>query len=176
METKIIFVCTFTGGKISESTVQQWLVEEHALAVDDKSTFSEPILLLLLEEAHDPSLLAEVLEPNFSLPFDSKRELIDVYIMMKLSSEEISTEMENTTQYYLDRKNTLQKLLESFSQRGDAFGRGAVALLQDVYLKVDRKITECTELFAVTDSRSPFLIDGSDSESSDIESDDDCFV
>jgi len=52
-----------------------------------------------------------------------------------------------------------------------------VALLQDVYLKVDRKITECTELFAVIDSRSPFLIDGSDSESSDIESDDDdCFV
>ena len=65
--------------------------------------------------------------------------------------------MENTTQYYLHRKNTLQKLLESFSQRGDAFGRGAVALLQDVYLKVDRKITERTELFAVTDSRSPFF-------------------
>ena len=80
--------------------------------------------------------------------------------MIKRSSEEISvleTEMENTTQYYLDRKNTLQKLIDSFSQRGDAFGRGAVALLQDVYLKVDRKITECTELFAVTDSRSPFF-------------------
>ena len=116
--------------------------------------------LLLLEEALDPSLLAAVLKPNSSLPFDSKRELIDAYIMMKRSSEEISmldTEMENTTQYYLDRKNTLQKLLESFSQRGDAFGRGAVALLQDVYLKVDRKITERTELFAVTDSRSPFF-------------------
>jgi len=85
----------------------------------------------------------------------------------------LDTEMENTTQYYLDRKNTLQKLLESFSQRGDGFGRGAVALL----LKVDRKITGCTELFAVTDSRSPFLTDGSDSESSDIEpDDDDCFV
>jgi len=43
---RINFVCTFTGGKISESTVQQ-LVEEHALAVDDKSTFSEPILIFV---------------------------------------------------------------------------------------------------------------------------------
>jgi len=97
-----------------------------------------------LEETLDPSLLAAVLKPNSSLPFVSKRKLIDAYIMMKRSSEEISmldTEMENTTQYYLDRKNTLQKLIDSFSQRGDAFGRGAVALLQDVYLKVDRKIT-----------------------------------
>jgi len=108
-----------------------------------------------LEEALDPSLLAAVLKPNSSLPFDSKRELIDAYILMKQSSEEISmldTEMENT----LLTERTLQKLIESFSQSGDAFGRGAVALLQDVYLKVDRKITECTELFAVTDSRSPF--------------------
>jgi len=77
---------------------------------------SAPLLLL---EALDPSLLAAVLKPNSSLPFVSKRKLIDAYIMMKRSSEEISmldTEMENTTQYYLDRKNTLQKLIESFSQ------------------------------------------------------------
>ena len=32
--------------------------------------------LLLLEEALDPSLLAAVLKPNSSLPFDSKRELM----------------------------------------------------------------------------------------------------
>jgi len=70
--------------------------------------------------------------------------------MIKRSSEEISvleTEMENTTQYYLDRKNTLQKLLESFSQRGDAFGRGAVALLQDVYLSKWTSI--CTKGFGM---------------------------
>ena len=66
-------------------------------------------------------------------------------------------------------ERTLQKLIESFSQSGDAFGRGAVALLQDVYIKLDRKITKCIELFAIT-SRSPILIDESDFESSHLES------
>jgi len=37
-----LYVHSHAGGKISESTVQQWLVEEHALA-DDKSSLSEPI-------------------------------------------------------------------------------------------------------------------------------------
>jgi len=61
-------------------------------------------------------------------------------------------------------ERTLQKLIESFSQSGDVFGRGAVALLWDAYIKVDRQITKCIELFAITDSRSPILIDESDSE------------
>ena len=57
LETKIIFVCTFTGGKISESTVQQWLVEEHALSVDDKSTFSEPIFCSNQETSNQKAVI-----------------------------------------------------------------------------------------------------------------------
>ena len=83
-----------------------------------------------MNEAIDPSMLTTVLCPNSSLASKSKQELIDAYIMIR-SLEEISMlemEMKNTIQYYVDRKRTLQ-LIESLSQREDAFAKGAVALL-----------------------------------------------
>ena len=126
----------------------------------------ESSMSLLLNEALDPSVLNTTLHPTSSLPSESQQELIDAKIMVKRSSEEISMldiEMKNIIQYYVDRKNTLQEIIQSLSQREDAF-RGTVALLQTVNIQVDNQINKCFKLF---DCRwpGPFVTDHSESDS-----------
>ena len=130
---------------------------------------------LTLDEALDPSKLSVLLQPNASrFPSKCRQELIDAYIMVKRTTEEIEmleSEMRNTKQYYVDRKSTVQTTIESFSQKGDAFSRGAVAFLRNLETEANIRIRECTELFVPSDQG--HANDESDSDSMSDYSDDD---
>ena len=130
---------------------------------------------LTLDEALDPSKLSVLLQPNASrFPSKCRQELIDAYIMVKRTTEEIEmleSEMRNTKQYYVDRKSTLQTIIESFSQKGDAFSRGAVAFLRNLETEANIRIRECTELFVPSDQG--HANDESDSDSTSDYNDDD---
>lgn len=120
-----------------------------------------------MNEALDPFALSTVLHSKSSI-CKSKRELIDSYIMVKRSSEDIlmlDIEMKNTIQYYENRKKTLLQLIASLSLREDPFGKGAVALLRKLCIEVDKQISECSELFAITDSGWPLIINQDESDS-----------
>ena len=104
---------------------------------------------LVLTEALDPNVLASVLRPQSSLPSKSKRELMDSYIMVKRSTEEVTmleTDMRNTIQYYFNQRATIEDLLKLF--KGNVqLERGSISLLKNMYACVDRKLTGCTQLF-----------------------------
>ncbi len=104
-------------------------------------------------EVLDPAKLLQCLPSSSKpLPSQSKREVIDAYLMLKRSTEEIlllHAEMKNITQYYSNLKATIEECVELFSQRDDDFGRGAVSLLQSMKVAVEGALNECTRSFSI---------------------------
>ncbi len=134
---------------------------------------------MLIIEALDPSSFSTVLltQPLYS---ESKQELIEAYLVMRRSTEEISMlkmDMKNTLRYYEDKKETLLQLIESMAQRDDTHARGTVALLRHMLIDIDNTYKECSELFSNTgtDYVHPTIIDcdsdNSDTDNSDTDSD-----
>ena len=87
---------------------------------------------LCLQDAHDSAALAQILNPKICVFTPSKQELVNAYIMVKRSGEEIHMlegEMENTLHYYEKRKDAIVVTLGCLQTQEQAFDRGAHALL-----------------------------------------------
>ena len=110
---------------------------------------------LTLAEALDPSILSSTF--SFSIPgqpFTDRHDVIDAYIMMKRSSEEISlldNEMKNTISHYSERERTILSHIELLHHSTDAYSRGAKALLYNLLLQVRKHLEECNTMFSVID-------------------------
>ena len=81
-----------------------------------------------IKQALDPSELVALIQPGFPHASGAKRELIDSYIMMKRSLEEVEileSEMENTLHYYRSKREHLVKAATSYAEPKDSFTRGA---------------------------------------------------
>lgn len=99
-----------------------------------------------LEEALDPLKLTCELHSNLSI---SKQQIVDAYLMMKRSTEEmemLQNEMRNTTKHYTGLKLAVQEAICTFSERDDLFGRGAVSLLHNMITALNKRIEECISL------------------------------
>lgn len=74
---------------------------------------------LQLEEAIEPSKVCLMIEPNLCSIPKHNREIIDAYLMIQRSSEEIAmvtSEMQNTLNYYMNQSKSLQDCIQMYCQ------------------------------------------------------------
>lgn len=105
---------------------------------------------LALADILDSATLAQIVHPNLGAYTLDKRELIDTYVMLKRSSEEVQLlecEMSNTICYYEHRSNVISKAVGKFSDSESAYDRGACAVLLDLLQATDQQLNKCRELF-----------------------------
>ena len=137
------------------------------------SLTSDPITL---SEALDPSLvesrLCEVGSFCASVAYGKKREIIDSYLSLCRSKEEIymlKQEAQNVVSYYRQRKEILLKELESRSSDSNLFNRGSAVLLHS---KTDVLFEKSNQILQVMLEEAAMEVEDSD-DSSDCSSDND---
>ena len=96
-------------------------------------------------DALDSSTLAQILHPKLCAYKPGKQEIINAYLMMTRSSEEI--EMQNVVHYYENRIYTIEEIMDSISQQGSEYGRGAYALLFNLHHSAKEHLEKCNHLF-----------------------------
>ena len=140
------------------------------------SLTSDPITL---SEALDPSLvesrLREVGSFCSSVAYGKKREIIDSYLSLCRSKEEIymlKQEAQNVVSYYRQRKEILLKELESRSSDSNLFNRGSAVLLHSLLTKTDVLFEKSNQILQVMLEEAAMEVEDSD-DSSDYSSDDD---
>ena len=142
------------------------------------SLTSDPITL---SEALDPSLvesrLCEVGSFCASVAYGKKREIIDSYLSLCQSKEEIymlKQEAQNVVSYYRQRKEILLKELESRSSDSNLFNRGSAVLLHSLLTKTDVLFEKSNQILQVMLEEAAMEVeDSDDSIYSDCSSDDD---
>ena len=133
---------------------------------------------LTLHDILDSSTLARLLQPKLCALTPDKQELINTYIMLKRTSEEIcmlESEMANVTQYFEDRRDTIESTLMAIKPEC-AYTRGARALLLNLLQVTRLQVDKCRRLFSVCLHQlhsASLPEDDRDTEDSDSSSDDD---
>jgi len=124
-----------------------------------------------IKQALDPTELSTLVPSTFSLASGSKRVLIDSFIMMKRSEEELKLleiEMENTSNHCNSKARAIDNTLTLLSGRGDKHSKGAVALLLKLKTEAIEQQSNCDQFFGVMKQTSvPTMIPliGEDTES-----------
>ena len=92
-----------------------------------------------LQEALDPETLSKAMYSKL-YPSESRQEIIDAYLMIKRTTEEVSmlhADISNTLKYYGHMSAAVEKALSKFSLQ-DCFSRGAVSLLKSRKGEIDK--------------------------------------
>lgn len=131
---------------------------------------------LAIADALDSSTLAKILQPKLCEVTPHRQELINAYIMLKRSSEEIQmlkSDMTHTVQYYENRKAVIMNAITSIGQE-HAYDRGARALLLSFQQATDLQVDKCKQLFSAClhQTQESFVDEDSDSADSYSDTDD----
>lgn len=153
------------------------LLDEYSVckAADDSTN------VLTLQEALDPCIVGERLEEMGlfceTVASGKKREMIDSYLLLCRSKEEIvllQKEAKNMAAYYSGVKQTVEDEITKQAS-SDLFGRGAVALLHKLLQRITLLLAQANELLKVMCGEGDSLLQGDgldiDSEDSDSECD-----
>ena len=146
-----------------ESTVIRELLTEYNQA--DEDNFSP----LLLEEALDPDSIGSRLGSCTEIATGERRELVDNYLLLCRSREEIKLlkeECQNLINYYQDMRMALK---EEITRRSTSnFDRGAVSLCHKLCKKVDNFIAQGLGLSRVMNEQVESVLDDDSEVDSDI--------
>ena len=107
---------------------------------------------LEMEEALDPTTLTTIVDTSVS---HSKREFIDTFLRIRRSDEEIAMltmEMNCTVAHYEHEVQAVLNCIESYTQKRDAFSRGAIALLRSLLCKHQVRLSESHHLHSIMKS------------------------
>ena len=132
---------------------------------------------LKMGDVLDSSILSQKLQLNLHGYTSDKQEIINAYLLMTRSGEELEmlqVEMINVIQYYKDRASAIHNTMDS-----TVYDQGARALLYNLYQDSLRRLKEYRQLFATpqlspretNDSNS--TTSQSDSEDTELDTDDD---
>ena len=105
-----------------------------------------------MKQALNPTELAGLIPSSSSLASGPKRVLVDSYIMMKRSKEEVDLlerEMESTQHHYTKKIQAIDSTVAMLSKRDDKYAKGAVALLLKLRVEASEQLLHCTQLFAL---------------------------
>ena len=132
--------------------------------------------ILSLPDVLDSNKLVEILNPKFYRYSKEKQELIEAYLLLCRSTEELELlkcDMHNAILYYHNRIEVLTTAIDNPQDVAHQFKRGARTLLLDLKLHAEQELAKLRQLTSPlsNEHQSTYQESGSDLSSDDEETD-----